>query len=281
MDAHGWRLRPLPLRAGMLGSALVVVVSAALWWTNRTDGRLHLIVPAIPGDGILLKSPGGRVALIDGGADGTAVANWLGGELPLGRRRIDLLVLTRADETTLPGQLAAVRRYHVRQAVLAEPVEAQPLWDELVRLLGEQGTSVHVARERDRLILDGTQGQKEVVIEVLSVAEGRLTLDLTTGTGRVLLLQSLADEPLPPAVGRRPVAAVIYPWRRTTHDPALEALAPEVIVFGERPGRDPQLTLAERRIGSAKLLHEALDGRIDLQFDLTGMNIAVTQQRGN
>ena len=54
MDARGWRLRPLPLRAGMLGSALVVVVSAALWWTNRTDGRLHLIVPVIPGDGILL-----------------------------------------------------------------------------------------------------------------------------------------------------------------------------------------------------------------------------------
>src|SRR5918997_263995 len=82
MDARGRGLRPLPLRAAVLGSALALVVSAGLWWTNRGDGRLHLIAPVIPGDGFLLKSPGGQVALIDGGADGSAVASWLGGELP-------------------------------------------------------------------------------------------------------------------------------------------------------------------------------------------------------
>src|SRR3954447_8546970 len=134
MAAHR-RLRPLSLRAGALLAALVAVVAFGLWWTGRNDGNAHIIVPPIAGDGLLLKSAGGQIALIDGGADGGAVASWLGQELPLGRRQLDLLILTRADSTTLPGQLAAARRYHILQALLARPQKAEPQWDELVRLL--------------------------------------------------------------------------------------------------------------------------------------------------
>src|SRR3954453_11490908 len=116
------RLRPLSLRVGALLGVLGAVVAFGLWWTNRTDGRAHIIVPPIAGDGLLLKSAGGQFALVDGGSDGQAVASWLGHELPLGRRQLDLLVLTRADRTTLPGQLAAARRYHIVQALLVKPL---------------------------------------------------------------------------------------------------------------------------------------------------------------
>ena len=275
VSVQGGRLQPLPLRAGALLGALMLVVAGALLWSSRSDNRLHLIVPAIPGDGLLLRASGGQIALIDGGADGTAVASWLGSELPLWQRRIDVLILTRADETTLPGQLAAARRYRVGQAILAQPGEPQPLWDELVRLLREQGTPVHAAQVGDRIVLG-----PEAILQVLTVANGRLTLDLTTGAGRVLLFQSLADGQDLPRPGRGPVAAAIYPWRRTAPDPALQELAPQAIIFGEQPGTDPQLSLAERRVGAAKLLHEALDGRIDLSFDEQGMHVAVARRRG-
>src|SRR5215212_760299 len=111
-------LRPLPLRIGLAGCALMLVVWSGIWWTGRSDGRLHLIFPVQSGDGILIKGAHGELAVVDGGAEGTTFADWLGRTLPLGRRRIDLLLLTRADRTTLPGQLAAVRRYSVGRAVL-------------------------------------------------------------------------------------------------------------------------------------------------------------------
>src|SRR5687767_3654924 len=151
MASRGPWLRPLPLRLGLAGCVLVLVVSGGLWWTGRTDGRLHLLFPVLPGDGILVKGASGEGAVIDGGTDGAGFVSWLGQRLPLGRRRIDLLVLTRADGTTLPGQLALVRRYTVDGAVLVRPVKPTTQWIELVRTLEEQGTSVHMAATGDQL----------------------------------------------------------------------------------------------------------------------------------
>ena len=248
------------MKIGVLLCALLLVVSGALWWAGRSDGRLHLLIPALPGDGVLVKAGGGEIALIDGGADGAALANWLGHTMGLGRRRIDLLLQTRADATTLPGQLAAARRYDVGRAVLVRPLTPEPLWDELVLVLEERDVPIHFARAGDRLSL-GTTANGGAMLEVLTVARGRATLSLTAGSTRALLLQSLGDEQLPDAARRGPVAALLYPWRRPTRDPALDGLRPAVIVFGEQPGDGPQLTLAERRVGTATLLHEASTGR--------------------
>src|SRR5919206_5348244 len=121
MTAHAAVSRRVPLRLAALACVVILGIPTALWWTNRSDGRLHLIVPALAGDGALLRTATGQIALIDGGADGAAVANWLGRELPLGRHEIDLLVETRVDQTTLPGQLAAARRYRFRSALLVAP----------------------------------------------------------------------------------------------------------------------------------------------------------------
>src|SRR5919199_5839138 len=121
MTAYAAVSRAGPLRLVALACVVLLGIPTALWWTNRSDGRLHLIVPALAGDGALLRTAVGQIALIDGGADGAAVANWLGRELPLGRHQIDLLVQTRVDRTTMPGQLAAARRYHVRTAVVVLP----------------------------------------------------------------------------------------------------------------------------------------------------------------
>ena len=269
-------MRPLPLRWGLLLCGLLLVVSGGLWWTGRADGRTHLVIPALPGDGLLVKSPGGRIALVDGGADGAAVAHWLGRELPLGRRTIDLLVATRADNSTLPGQLAAARRYRIERAVLVQPRGNDPSWDELVRLMREQGTAVTIAHGGERLSLDRAARQV-MAWRVLAANAGHATIELTAGQNTVLLLQSLGNEPMPADV-RVPVDAIVYPWRRDTRDPALQALAPRVVVFGERQGSDPQLTMAERAVGTARLLHEALDGRIELVFDSSGIQVNVERQ---
>ena len=154
MAAHGAVSRTVSLRLTALACVVILGIPTALWWTNRSNGRLHLIVLALAGDGALIRTAAGQIALIDGGADGAAVANWLGRELPLGRHAIDLLVQTRVGRTTLPGQLAAARRYHFRTAVLVRPGKKDPSWDELVRLLREQGTSVRVAHAGERFTME-------------------------------------------------------------------------------------------------------------------------------
>jgi len=280
MPVSSLPLRPLPLRYGLAGCALVLVIAGTLWWGRRNDGRLHLIVPELPGDGILIRN-GGMTALVDGGADGADLAHWLGIELGLAERHIDLLIQTRADETTLPGQLAAVRRYTIGQALLIQPVTPHPLWTELVRMLGEQRVPIRLARVGDQVRL-GSNGQGAVpIFEVLSAGATDATYELRLGAQRVLLLQSLGKAPMPPAAWQGPALGLIYPWRRAVDDPRFAGLAPTFIVFGEQPSGNAQLTLAERQPGSATLLHEALSGQINLDIGPDGVRIQTARRQGN
>ena len=274
MAVRGPWLRPLPLRLGLVGCALVLIICGGLWWTGRSDGRVHLLFPVLPGDAILVKGPRGEIGVVDGGADGAAFASWLGRHLPLGKRRIDLLLSTRADGTTLPGQLAAVRRYSIGQAVLVRPIEPSAQWSELVRGLEQQGTLIHIAQAGDQLVLGGPAHPMQARITVLATPDGQSLLELRAGPSRILLLQSPGAGALPDALGLDPTAVLIYPWSRRADDPVLRRLRPEAIIFGEQPGDDPHQTLAERRVGAARLLHETLDGEIELQIDASGTRIA-------
>jgi hypothetical protein len=274
MASRGPLLRPLPLRIGLAACALVLVAWGGVWWTGRSDGRLRLIFPALGGDGILIKGARGEIGVIDGGTDGTAFASWLGRNLPLGRRHIDLLLLTRADGTTLPGQLATVRRYAIGRALLVQPAGATTQWTELVQVLEAQGTPVHLATAGDQVLLGAAADPLHMRFVVLAAADGRLLIELQAVGRSILLLHSAGTTMLPAPAGAEPVAALVIPWNRRMDDPGLQGLRPDAIVFGEQPGTAQIKTLAERRIGTARLLHEDLDGEIELQIDRSGTRIA-------
>ena len=94
---------------------LLLLLGAA--WLQRPDGRLHVTLLPTPGDAILIETPGGRFALIDGGRDPAMLALLLGRELPFWRRDLLATVLTGADVQRLPGQVAAVARYRAGLAL--------------------------------------------------------------------------------------------------------------------------------------------------------------------
>src|SRR5919199_3864686 len=190
-------IRTVPLRLAALACVVILGIPTALWWTNRSDGRLHLIVPALAGDGALIRTAAGQIALIDGGADGAAVANWLGRELPLGRHAIDLLVQTRVDGTTLPGQLAAARRYHFRTAVLVRPSKRNPSWDELVRLLREQGTSVRIAHTGERFSMEQGAARDPAILEIMAVSGDHALVGFKYLSTGGVFLPSLRNGPMP------------------------------------------------------------------------------------
>src|SRR6266480_7963007 len=77
----------------------VVALSLLLVASQRPDGRLHLWVLDVgQGDAILLRTPGGHTALIDGGPGATPVLNGVGGHIPFWQRDLDLLVLTHPHQ---------------------------------------------------------------------------------------------------------------------------------------------------------------------------------------
>lgn len=258
-------LRPLPLKLGLLGVLLLGSVLGALLVAGDHPGRLRIVVPTLSGDAALIMTPDGRFVLIDGGADGAAMATWLGNTLPFGQRRLDAVVLTRADTQTLPGQLAALKRYTVGAALLTAPEKRTSSLDAWWQLLETQQVTPQTITIGDRLAL----GQCDLL--VLAEHDSRAAIQLSCPTATALFLQSVDDDleaqlevqPLPRA------DLVITPWARTTDTPLMQALQPGVIVFSEAEAKhaDAPQTWEARRVGAARLYHETVNGEVELRSD--------------
>jgi competence protein ComEC len=105
-------VRPLPL------AVAAVLLVGGLTLASRPDGRLHLFALDIgQGDAILVVSPTGETALIDGGADPDLTLRRLGEALPFWQRRLDVLVLTHPHEDHLAGLLPALERFQVGRVI--------------------------------------------------------------------------------------------------------------------------------------------------------------------
>ncbi|HSH79018.1 MAG TPA: hypothetical protein VLA19_10865, partial [Herpetosiphonaceae bacterium] len=175
---------------------------------------------------------------------------------------------------------AIARRYQVGRAILAKPAAADPLWDGLVQTLRGAGTRVDLPHDHLRVRL-GASRRGSVELDIRPVGSGRLVVEVRAGRESVLLLHSLGSSPIPAGLATGQVAAIVFPWQRPPDELIAARIEPQAIVFGEERRRDPQLTLWDRRVGSALLLHEHLHGRIDLSFDARGMQVAVARNRRN
>lgn len=116
--AEAWSARVFkPATAGALG------VGCVLLWTSaftQPDGRLHIYFLDIgQGDGILIQTPSGNQALIDGGYSPQTLLSELGEAMPFWDRSIDLLVLTHPDGDHMAAQTVVPQRFHVSTAVVA------------------------------------------------------------------------------------------------------------------------------------------------------------------
>src|SRR5438034_2048259 len=97
----------------VLATALLLLVAS-----QQPDGRLHIWVLDVgQGDSILVRTPAGHVALIDGGPGATPVLNGVGAHLPFWQHELDLLVLTHPHQDHLMGFTDILGRYHIDQVV--------------------------------------------------------------------------------------------------------------------------------------------------------------------
>jgi beta-lactamase superfamily II metal-dependent hydrolase len=255
-------------------ASLLCVVLGALLTAGRHEPRLRVLLPEIAGDSALIITPDGRSLLIDGGTDGAALATWLGNTLPFGQRRLDAVVLTRTDAKTVPGQLAALKRYRVATALLGTTDRRSShldAWWDLLEI--QQVTAQHVAAG-DQLKLG------QCTLKVLTEVAGQLTLALHCGATAAYFLQAIDDDAEDRLASQdlAPAALVVYPWKRAADTPLLRRLSPAAIVFSEGGRAEEVQRWTERQIGTARLYHEAIHGQITLASD--EQQTTMTTERG-
>lgn len=248
---------------------LLVGILLLLAWRAWPDGRLHLIALDTPGDALLIQTPAGSYALIDGGSDPAALATALGRRLPFWQRSLDLVVLTRSDHARLPGQVAALARYRIEGALLAPGTHGGATFAEWRRLLREPNTPLRTIRAGDRIRLGGA------TLRVLVAGDGEergpiLRLDYGATSAVIAHSGGLDDEAAlaeSNTLGR--ASLVVYPWERDAQNDFIAALRPRWLFLtdGLRTDEPPQQSFAVREAIGVQIFHERTHGTVSWVSD--------------
>lgn len=195
------------------------------------------------GDSVLVRLPGGRAALIDGG--GTPFSDYDVGERvvlralrALGVRRLDLVVATHPDADHIEGLVSVLGRLPVG-LLMTGPASDAALDVELREVAAARGVAVHEARRGERLVLGPGTFAFDVLHPPAAAAadaanERSVALALTAGgTALSVFLGDLGSVsepglPVPPAellmVGH-------HGSRHSTSAPLLRAVSPRLAVI--------------------------------------------------
>ena len=128
-------------RVAQFGTALVIVLTTgatAVAARTNTGGQLTItflnVGPANQppqGEAILIQTPDGKTALIDGGLDAASLGSELDSRLPFWQHTLDMVLLTSPRQDDLTGLIDIVSRYQVGEAVdagMLHPTTAYALY---------------------------------------------------------------------------------------------------------------------------------------------------------
>jgi competence protein ComEC len=109
-----WVTGARPLGRWLLLAALLIAVVAWLALRGLPEGRLHVwFLDVGQGDAVLIRTPGGRQILVDGGPSPSALAAELGAVMPFWDRSLDLVILTHPDADHSAGLIPLFDRFRV------------------------------------------------------------------------------------------------------------------------------------------------------------------------
>jgi competence protein ComEC len=284
--------RPAGLpRAAVVGGAAVLALAAGALGTlafagvGRPDARLQVAVLDVgQGDATLVRTPRGRLLLVDGGPSPASLMAHLGSRLGLAERHLDLVALTHPHEDHVAGLMEALTRYSVGQVIegAAEyPSAATERWH---RLLRERAVPSVVGASGQQWQLDD-----DVALDVWAVPAapgsradrlepaGALVLRLRYGATSLLLPGDLVAEQgqrIVAAGGDLRATALLVPHHGSAtglEGDLLGAIAPTLAVVsnGERNrfGHPAPRTLALLAAQNVPLWRTDRDGTIELTSD--------------
>lgn len=139
------------------------------------DGRLHLKFYNVgQGDSIFIETPAGYQVLIDGGPD-NKVLGFLGRDLGLFDKSLDMIVLTHPQLDHFGGLIEVVKRYHIGAVIVNGDENNTAEFKEWQAVLDEKGIRVINAKIGDIISLpDG--------VNLRVINSGRTSNDLNTGS---------------------------------------------------------------------------------------------------
>ncbi len=165
-DADKIASRGLLLPLWSLALPVIALLIALLVVAGQPDGRLHMWVLDVgQGDAILLRTPQGHTALVDGGPGATSLLNGLGAHLPLWQHSLDMVVLTHPHQDHMMGLPELLDRYGVAEVVQTEFSPTVGIQAEWAYTLKSKSITVHYARRGERISFDG---EPDLWLDVLS-----------------------------------------------------------------------------------------------------------------
>ncbi|MDR7486502.1 MAG: DNA internalization-related competence protein ComEC/Rec2 [Armatimonadota bacterium] len=147
----------LTSRAQRISAAATALVACAMWLGSATQPPPALVVTALDvgqGDAILIRSPSGRAALVDGGGEiGAERAGWDVGRrrvVPALRRaglqRVDVLLLSHPHEDHVGGLPAVVENFPVGLVLDPGVPHPSPSYARWLRLIEAARIPYRIAR---------------------------------------------------------------------------------------------------------------------------------------
>jgi competence protein ComEC len=276
-----------PRIKGIFTPATIFVVLAALTFLtwravlNAPDGRLHVTFLEVgSADGILIKTPGGRYVLVNGGGSPSALADQLGRRVPPFSRGVDYLVVASTQENQVAALPRVLEQYRPKSVLWAGNVEASFSAQLLDQWLTATRLPVREAQAGDELDLGG--GAR---LRVLAVSPRGAILSVEMGTFKVILPIGVDFEALTAlknGAGLGPVTGLLLSESgyAPSNPPEWRAnLRPQVTILSVAAGDPNGLPAPElvKGLEKANLMRTDARGWIDLSSD--GQDFQVTVER--
>jgi competence protein ComEC len=175
--------------------ALALFIGVSL---QKPSGALRLWVLDVgQGDALLLQTPAGHTALIDGGPSATALNTAIGKHVPFWQNSLDLVVLTSPKEDSITGLVDLLGRRKVEQIVqtaFTPTTSVQGAWQEAV---AQSSARLSTATRGDVITFDK---EPDLALRVLYPPDGDTTgeapvaLQLEYNGTTVLLASNLTEQ---------------------------------------------------------------------------------------
>ena len=229
---------------------LITIIIITLLASNYAEQQhAQIVVPAIEGDSVLLRTTRGQVVLIDTGNDAPKLLEFIGSyRRQVQHGTVDTVIITQSGDAW-HGALPALIMRGVTHIIWLPASHTTGM-----QLCATQPVTCTFATTSDRWHVDGL---------TLQVA-GTHSLWVVWSSGQLLIAHSgLESFDLPTTTG---LTGLIYPWRI---EPPLDRYRHAQVAFvlysdGMHPKKSARRSMAQRRISHERLLHEEIDGDIYL-----------------
>lgn len=138
----------------LAGIFLILSSSGFLFFKAQPDGLLHVYFLNVgQGDSALIRTPGGKNILIDGGPDNKVLSE-LGEVLPLWGNAIDYAILSHPDQDHIEGLVNVLKNYPVKHVIFAGGYKGDYYFDTFLKIIIAKNIQPIIADENSDVTLD-------------------------------------------------------------------------------------------------------------------------------